>query len=111
MINKSNWWILIGALLSSFLASFCCVGPLIIAALGAGSIGISDITFFAPYRPYILIFVGVTLSYSFYKLYLKSPSCGEGKTCVLPKILFIQRLIFWVMGLISIVFWLLPSMI
>ena len=108
MINKSTWGALIGALGSSFLASLCCIGPLLLVAFGVGGAGASYVTFFAPYRSYIIVFVILSLGYSFYKLYIKSPSCGVGAICISPKMLFIQRGIFWIITILSIALLTLP---
>ncbi|MBS0271192.1 MAG: mercury transporter MerT [Proteobacteria bacterium] len=101
MSNKSTWGALIGALGSSFLASLCCLGPLLIATLGAGGAWASYSTVFEPYRPYMIIFVGLALCYSFYKLYIKPPPCGVGAACISPKMLLIQRGIFWIIVAVS----------
>lgn len=104
MINKFTWGSLIVALGTSFLASVCCVcciGPLLFA-LGVGGVGTGYITLFAPYRPYIIMLVVLSLGYSFYKLYIKPPPCGVGYTCISSKTLSIQRGIFWIISIISI---------
>ena len=104
MNNKSTWGALLGAIGSSFLASLCCLGPLLIVSLGAGGAWASYTTLFEPYRPYMMAFVGLLLCYSFYKLYIKPPPCGVGGACVSPKLLFIQRVLFWIIAATSIAF-------
>lgn len=101
MSNKSTWEALIGALGSSFLASLCCLSPLLIATLGLGGAWSSYSTVFEPYRPYMIVFVGSLLGYSFYKLYIKPPPCGVGVACISPKILLIQRVMFWIIVAVS----------
>lgn len=102
MSNKSTWGALIGALGSSFLASLCCLSPLLIATLGAGGAWASYSTFFEPYRPYMIAFVMLLFGYSFYKLYIKPPPCGVGASCISLKMLLIQRGLFWIIVAISI---------
>lgn len=110
MIHKFTWGALIGALGASFLASVCCIGPLLLVALGVGGAGAGYLTFFAPYRPYIIVLVVLSLGYSYYKLYINpSPSpCEIGFTCTVPKMLFFQRVIFWIITILSIVLLALP---
>ncbi len=43
----------LGAVLSAFLASACCVGPLVFALLGLGGAGF--LVKFEPYRPYFAV--------------------------------------------------------
>ncbi|MBY0273316.1 MAG: mercury transporter MerT [Alphaproteobacteria bacterium] len=102
MKNKSIWGTLIGALGSSFLASLCCIGPWLILTVGIGGTWATYIGFFEPYRPYMIVFVMLLFGYSFYKLYMKPPPCGVGAACISPKVLFIQRGIFWIIVVISI---------
>jgi len=102
MINKSTWGALIGALGSSFLASVCCIGPLLLVALGAGGAWASYVTFFESYRPYMIGFVALLFCYSFYKLYIKPPPCGVGHACISSRMLLIQRWVFWIIVVISI---------
>lgn len=107
MNNKLTWAALTGALGSSFLAFFvtlCCGGPvLLLLALGIGGVWASYFTFFEPYLPYIFALIFCLYGYSFYKLYINPPPCGEGSGCISQKMLFYQRLIFWVILTISIV--------
>lgn len=92
---------LIVALGSSFLASLCCIGPLLVVVLGAGGAWSSYITFFVPYRPYIISFVVMVLACTFYKLYLRPPVCKVNKACAHPNTLFIQKMIFWIISTLS----------
>lgn len=42
-----------GSLISAFLASLCCIGPVVFSLIGAGSLGFAAV--FEPYRPYLLV--------------------------------------------------------
>ena len=108
MINKTTWGALIGALGATFVAALCC-SPLLIIFFGVGGVLASYITFFVVYRPYIVLLVGASLGYSFYKLYIKPPPCGVGAACLSPTMLTIQRWIFWIISIISIVILSLPT--
>jgi hypothetical protein len=62
--------VLVGSILAAFGASICCVGPLVLLALGISGAWISSLTALEPYRP---IFMGLTLlflGFAFYRLYL-----------------------------------------
>lgn len=103
MHNKSIWTAFISALVSSFLASLCCIGPLLVVVLGAGGAWASYSAFFAPYRPYMITLMGLSLCYSFYTLYLKSPAYEVENGCVRSRVYFIQKLIFWIITAASII--------
>jgi len=76
-------------------ASACCVGPLVLLALGVGGGWIATLTALEPYRP---IFAGVTLAalaLAFRRLYLVPERCAPGAACASPGTRRNQRLLFW----------------
>lgn len=81
-------------------ASACCVGPLLLLALGIGGSWVSRLTAMEPYRP---IFIGLTLLFlglAFRQLYLVPQACEPGTPCADPITLRRQRLIFWTVGVL-----------
>lgn len=94
-------------------ASVCCVGPLVLLALGISGAWIGNLTALEPYRP---VFIGLTLVFlglAFRKLYRVPQTCGpHTPTCPDPRALRRQRLIFWSVSLLLlgllIVPWVLP---
>ena len=104
--------VLVGSILAAIGASICCVGPLVLLALGVSGAWIGSLTALEPYRP---IFIGLTLLFlglAFYRLYLARPVCTPGSACANPRMLKRQRLTFWivailVLGLIAVP-WLAP---
>ena len=86
---------LVAGVLSAIGASVCCVGPLVLLALGIGGAWIGNLTAFEPYRP---VFIGLTLVFlglAFRKLYLVPQACAPGMQCADPRTAKRQRLIFW----------------
>ena len=68
-----------GSILSAFLASACCVGPLIFALLGLGGAGL--LVKFEPYRPYFMAITFALLGTGFYFTYRRprtSASAASG---------------------------------
>src|SRR5882762_2757431 len=79
-------------------ASVCCVGPLLLLALGITGAWISNLTALEPYRP---IFIGLTLLFlglTYRQLYLAPQPCAAGAECPDPGALRRQRLIFWLVA-------------
>ena len=75
-------------------ASVCCVGPLVLLALGIGGAWVGNLTTFEPYRP---LFIGLTLLFlvlAFRKVYLLPEACAPGTPCADPQTIKRQRLIF-----------------
>lgn len=67
----------LAALGSAGLASICCLGPLVLAGLGLGGLGLAAAL--SSYRPVFLGLTGVILGLAFYFVYRKrSVSCADG---------------------------------
>ena len=91
---------LIAGTLAAVGASACCVGPLVLLALGISGAWIANLTALEPYRP---IFVGLTLLFlglAFRQLYLVPQACTPGKSCADPRTAKRQRLTFWMVALL-----------
>lgn len=94
---------LIAGVLAAIGASVCCVGPLILLALGIGGTWVGSLTAMEPFRP---LFIGLTLLFlglAFRKLYLVPRVCAPGTPCADPRTLKRQRIIFWVVTAILLV--------
>lgn len=83
-------------------ASVCCIGPLVLLALGIGGTWISYLTAFEPYQPIFVIVTLVFLFLSFRKLYILPRQCGVGESCAIPSVLRNQRIIFWLVTVLLI---------
>ena len=100
--NKSLVSSTIAAALAAIGASLCCVGPLVLLALGIGGTWISYLTALEPYSP---IFSAVTLVFlfmAFRKLYLIPRQCAPSDSCALPNTLRNQRIIFWLVTIVLV---------
>lgn len=102
---------LVGALVTGFLASACCLGPLLLALLGVGSAGFLGI--FAPYRPFFLAFTLLFLGLAFYLAYRRpreAAACPDGG-CTAPGGRKIQKVILWLAAGMAIVFLFFPDIL
>src|SRR5260370_30574653 len=82
---------LIAGILSAIGASICCVGPLVLLALGVSGAWIGSLTALEPYRP---IFIGLTmlfLGFAFYRLYFVRPACSPQSAFAHLRPLKLQR--------------------
>ncbi|HHT9155870.1 MAG TPA: mercuric transporter MerT family protein [Candidatus Tripitaka sp. YC43] len=67
-----------GSILTAILASSCCIGPLVLAAIGVGGA-----SFFAPIAKYRPIFIGITfalIGVSYYFIYGRKRACCPGES-------------------------------
>lgn len=86
---------LIAGVLAAVGASVCCVGPLVLLALGVGGAWVGNLTAMEPYRP---IFIGLTLLFlalAFRRLYLLPAACSPGASCCSPNVRSRHRRVFW----------------
>lgn len=100
--NRTSITTVIAASLAAIGASLCCIGPLVLLALGVGGTWISNLTALEPYRP---VFVGFTLIFlfmAFRKLYLIPRQCSPGDACAIPGTLRNQQIIFWIVTVLLI---------
>jgi mercuric ion transport protein len=87
---------LIAGALAAIGASACCIGPLVLLALGIGGSWVGSLTALESYRP---IFIGLTLLFlglAFRRLYLVPQTCTLGIPCADPHTIKRQRRTFWI---------------
>ncbi len=100
--NRTSITTIFAAALAAIGASLCCIGPLVLLALGVTGTWISNLAALESYRP---LFVGITLVFiflAFRKLYLVPRQCVPGDACAIPATLRNQRIIFWVVTVLLI---------
>ncbi|MEP7207075.1 MAG: mercuric transporter MerT family protein [Casimicrobiaceae bacterium] len=91
---------LFAGLLAGIGASVCCVGPLVLLALGIGGAWVATLTALEPYRP---IFIGLTvlfLGLTYRKLHRRPEVCAPGAACIEPRVQRRQRQTFWVVSVV-----------
>src|SRR4029077_4090000 len=111
-ITQSGRGSLAAGILAAVGASICCVGPLVLLALGVSGAWIGSLTALEPYRPFFIGLALLFLAFAFHRLYFARRSCNPGSACANPRTLKHQRLAFWivtvlVLGIISVP-WLAP---
>ena len=111
-LNKSNIaqsgrGFLAAGILAAVGAPICCVGPLVLLALGVSGAWIGTLTALEPYRPFFIGLALLFLAFAFHRLYLARRVCAPGSACANPRTLKRQRFAFWivtvlVLGLIAV---------
>ncbi len=92
---------LVAGILAAFGASACCVGPLVLLALGIGGAWIGRLSALDPYRPVFTVLTLVFLSVAFRQLYFKPRACMPDEACADARVIKRQRLMFWLISLSS----------
>jgi len=107
-----------GSILSAFLASACCVGPLIFALLGLGGAGL--LVKFEPYRPYFMAITFALLGTGFYFTYRRprvtASGAGTGADgascdCPAPRTNRAGRIMLWVATVLVVGFLVFPYLV
>ena len=98
------------ALLAALAASSCCLGPVLLAALGLGGAGL--FAGIATYRPYMLAVTAAFLGVGFYLSYRK-PKVVEGDACGCdaPRSRWMPRMFLWVAAIITVLVAASPSLL
>jgi len=94
---------LYGSGLAAILASTCCLGPLLLVALGFSGAWIGNLTAMEPYRP---IFVGAALVAMFFawrRIYRPAQECKPGEVCAIPQVRSTYRAVFWIVGALVLI--------
>ena len=86
---------LVAGALAAIGASACCVGPLVLLALGIGGAWVANLTALEPLRPWFIAATLLFLGLAFRRLHLQPQVCEPGTACADPKVLKRQRLLFW----------------
>ncbi len=82
------------SVVAAFVASLCCVLPIVFAVGGFAVVGAA--AFFASMRPYLLAVAVALLAARFYFAYRKpADACGPGSTCARPTVGRLGRFGLW----------------
>jgi mercuric ion transport protein len=98
--------LLVGGL-AAILASTCCLGPLILVALGLSGAWIGNLTRLEPYRPFLIMGALVALFVAGWQIFRPTQPCNPGEVCAVPRTRRIHKVLFVavsVLVLIALVF-------
>jgi len=98
-----------GAVGAAFMASLCCITPLIFVLLGIGSLGIAAV--FEPLRPYLMAAAVLLLVFAYYWVYFRSGkanACDTGEECAEKPTGKASRFGLWIATFAVILFALTP---
>lgn len=83
---KNGRGVLAAGGLAAILASTCCLGPLVLVALGFSGAWIGNLTVLEPYRP---IFIGVALValfFAWHNIFRPAQACKPEDVCATPRV-------------------------
>jgi mercuric ion transport protein len=98
--------LLIGGL-AAILASTCCLGPLVLVALGLSGAWIGNLTRLEPYRPFFIAGAFIALPFPGRRIFRPAQTCDPDEVCAVPRTRRIYKALFVtisVLVLIALVF-------
>jgi mercuric ion transport protein len=104
-----------GALLvggvAAILASTCCLGPLVLVALGLSGAWIGNLTLLEPYRPFFIGGALVALFFAGRRIFRPAGSCQPGEVCAVPRTRRIYKIVFGIVSALVLVALLYPYVV
>ena len=105
-----------GGIIAAFFASFCCIGPVVFAALGVGvgATGVLASTAgflkaFVPYRPFFIVVALAAIGTGFYLVYRKpKAACTSESPCTVSQTRSKPVVILWMATVLTLFFVLSP---
>lgn len=99
---KSHGALFVGGL-SAILASTCCLGPLVLIALGFSGAWIANLSVLEPYRP---IFIGAALMALILAgrlIWRPATACAPDMGCAVPHVKTRYKMLFWTVAALVLV--------
>lgn len=91
----------IGSVVAAVVASACCLGPVLLSALGAGALGAAAVGL-EPYRPLLLGLTLVLLGGAFYVTYRSTGEvCAADGSCA-PSSKRTAKIVLWVAAVLVV---------
>src|SRR5260370_41764468 len=97
--------------LAAILASTCCLGPLVLVALGLSGAWIGNLTLLEPYRPFFIGGALVALFFAGRLIFRPARSCQPSEVCAVPRTRRIYKIVFGIVSALVLVALLYPYVV
>lgn len=81
---------------AAILASACCLGPLVLLALGVSGAWIGNLTALEPYSPIFIAAAAAALIVAGRRIWRPQEACAPGEVCAVPRFRRVQKFLFGV---------------
>jgi len=89
--------------LAAILASTCCLGPLLLVALGLSGAWIGNLTRLEPYRPFFIGAALVALFFAGLRIFRPAQACEPGEVCAVPRTRRIYKVVFGIVSVLVLI--------
>ncbi len=94
--------LLVGGL-AAILASTCCLGPLVLVALGLSGAWIGNLTRLEPYRPLFITGSLVALFFAGRRIFRPAHACEPGEACAVPRTRHVYKILFGIVSALVLI--------
>ncbi len=94
--------LLVGGL-AAILASTCCLGPLVLVALGLSGAWIGNLALLEPYRPFFIAGALVALFFAGRRIFRPAQACQPGEVCAVPRSRRIYKIVFGIVSALVLI--------
>ncbi|HEY3047047.1 MAG TPA: mercuric ion transporter MerT [Polaromonas sp.] len=88
---------------AAMLASACCLGPLLLIALGVSGAWIGNLRALEPYRPFFIAVALAALFFAWRQLWRPVTACSPGEVCAEPEVNRAYKLLFGLVAVLVLV--------
>ena len=89
--------------LAAILASTCCLGPLVLVALGVSGAWIGNLTRLEPYRPFFIVGALIALFFAGRQIFRPTQACQPGEVCAVPRTRRIYKIVFGIVSVLVLI--------
>jgi mercuric ion transport protein len=101
--KKAGSGALLAGGITALLASTCCLGPLVLVALGFSGAWIGNLTALEPYRPFFIGAALIAMVFAWRRIYRPVTACAPGDVCATPRIKVTYKVLFWIVAALVLV--------
>jgi mercuric ion transport protein len=94
--------LLVGGL-AAVLASTCCMGPLVLVALGLSGAWIGNLTLLEPFRPFFIAGALVALFFAGRRIFRSAQACQPGEVCAVPRTRRVYKIVFGIVSVLVLI--------
>lgn len=87
--------------LATILASICCLGPLVLVAIGVSGAWIGNLTVLEPYRPSFFGAALVAFFFAYWRIFRPAQACKPGEVCAVPQVKTAYKIIFGIVAALT----------
>jgi len=95
--------VLVAGGLAAVLSSTCCLGPLLLVALGFSGAWIGNLSRLEPFRPWFIAAALIALFLAGRRIFRPATACGPGEVCALPATQRTYKVLFGVVTALVVV--------